>query len=210
MIVTTARAVIARCKASVSTWTYAVGYCLKYARTMAGAPPMGGDAHSAWAAADYKHVKGTPPPGSLVWWKGGKHGHVAVSAGGGYCWTTDFLRPGRIDKVAIVAIAKGWTNFTYIGWSEDVNGVRVTGLDDPAPVLPKHAKHVPYRRQLARGMSGDDVRDLRRHLGYPFPGGFGPRTQAKVIKVQKDARGALGKADGIVGPKTWRTITGHH
>lgn len=211
MIPPTAPAVAARAKAAVNTWRDSVGYCLRFARTMAGAPAMGGDAHSAWEAADFKHTQGTPPAGTFVFWRGGAHGHVAVSAGGGFCYTTDFRRAGRIDRVAIADIAKGWSNLAYRGWTEDVNGVRVTGIDFP-PTPPKHkaAKHVRWHRELRRGMRGKDVRDLRRHLGYPFPGGFGKRTEAKVVAVQRKAGGSLGKADGIVGPKTWRTITGHH
>ncbi len=50
--------------------------------------------------------------------------HVAISAGNGWCWSTDILRPGRWDRVRIDDLAKRW-NMKYLGWSETLNGVRV-------------------------------------------------------------------------------------
>lgn len=104
------------------------GYCLKFSRSCAGA--LGGvlNATTAWRNAKHRHTAGTPPRGSFVFWEGGTngHGHVSVSAGGGDVWTTDFKRFGKVDRVSIKAITTKWRNLRYVGWSEDINGVRVS------------------------------------------------------------------------------------
>ena len=50
--------------------------------------------------ARYRHTDGsTPPRGALVFWTTSNvAGHIAISAGGGYVWTTDPNgQPGTID-----------------------------------------------------------------------------------------------------------------
>jgi hypothetical protein len=103
-----------------------VGVCLKFTRTCFGVSSRYLTASSAYAHAQHRHSTGTPPRGVPVWWTGGSRGfgHVAVSDGGGYCWSTDVLRAGRVDRVKISHITNAW-NLPYRGWSEDINGVRV-------------------------------------------------------------------------------------
>lgn len=101
-------------------WT---GLCLKFCRMAAGAPGGVYNAKTAWRNAKYKHKTGTPPRGTFVYWGGGKHGHIAVSAGDGYCYSNDIVERGRIHRVRISMITRSWGK-PYYGWSEDVNGVR--------------------------------------------------------------------------------------
>ena len=101
------------------------GYCLVFARSCFGVAARYGCAEEAYFAADFKHgTRETPPPGVPVWWTNGGYGHVAVSAGRGYCFSTDFRRSGLVDKVPITAITRGWGQ-QYRGWTEDINGVDV-------------------------------------------------------------------------------------
>jgi len=189
--------------AANSTW-WGVGYCLRFVRSTAGAPAGTPDASTAWRNANHRHLTGTPPRGSFVYWTGGGHGygHIAVSDGRGYCWSTDIRRAGRIDRYPIAGIVARWGNLTYQGWAEDVNGVRVTGLTIPEPVTVRLTN-------LRRGLRNDDVRDLQlalRRNGQArlnpsgATGYFGPETVRMVTGYQR----TLGWSQdlGKVGPRT--------
>jgi len=71
-------------------------------------------AHWAGIPAGYKG-SGTPPAGALVFWHTGPDGHVALSAGGGQVWSTDFVRDGHVDLTHVSDITKHWGG--YLGWS---------------------------------------------------------------------------------------------
>jgi hypothetical protein len=75
---------------------------------------------------------------------GGSHGygHIAISVGGGKCWSTDIQRPGYFDLVPVTRIHDAW-GLTFVGWSEDVDGVRVITVlpPTPAPVATPHIDH---------------------------------------------------------------------
>lgn len=96
------------------------------------------DAAEAWERADHKHSQTLTdgiPRGAFLWWLGGSqdHGHVAISAGNGLCWTVDFLRDGMWDLAATDTIAQYWPDLRFVGWSEDIDGVRV----DLTPEVPR-------------------------------------------------------------------------
>jgi hypothetical protein len=94
-------------------------------------PPKYGSASLAWANAKFRHTTGTPPAGAPIFWTGGGQGfgHVALSTGNGSCWSTDILRDGWPDHVTIDLIDRAWGNLTRVGWSEDINDVRVITVD---------------------------------------------------------------------------------
>lgn len=106
-----------------------VGYCLRTMRMLFNADPLYLDAETAYEEAKYKHpADDTPdglakiPWGVLIWWTNGRHGHVALYIGRGWCITTDYARAGflciaRVEKLA------SWCGGTFRGWTEDVNGV---------------------------------------------------------------------------------------
>jgi hypothetical protein len=146
----------------------------------------------------------------LVFWSGGGagHGHVAVSEGRGYVWSTDIRRPGRVDRYGIAALGVRWPNLRYLGWAEDVNGVRVSGLDGAAATS---AKTQVALSNLRPGLKNSDVTELqaalRRHgQGKLNPSGatgyFGSETRA-MVRAFQEAQGWKGTdADGIPGPQT--------
>jgi cell wall-associated NlpC family hydrolase len=105
------------------------GWCLMFVRLCYGIPPKYADATSAWVGAQHRHQVSDPqaiPRGYPVFWLGGSsgHGHVAVSAGDGHCWSTDVKRPGMMDRVPIAFIRDHW-GLQLVGWAEDLNGVKV-------------------------------------------------------------------------------------
>lgn len=118
---------------------FEVGWCKRETREAYLIPSDGSDdATEAWDRADHKHpttLTAGIPRGAFCWWAGGadNHGHVAIAAGNGLCWSVDIFRPGRWDLVAIDRVAQHWPNLRFVGWSEDIDGVRV----DLTPARPR-------------------------------------------------------------------------
>jgi hypothetical protein len=181
--------------------------CLKFARLAAGARGGTPNAKAAWRKARFRHTRGTPPAGSFVFWGGGSHGHVAVSIGGGHIWSTDIRRRGRVDRVTISQLNSKW-HLPYLGWSEDVNGVRIPGLKAP----PSKGPSVSLAN-LKPGKRNADVKTLqlalrRKGKGYVrlnpsgATGTFDPETRAMVRAFQKAQGWSGADANGVPGPKT--------
>ena len=123
------------------------GYCLIFVRSAFGVGPKFSTAAKAWFGAQHKHAASEGrgiPRGVPVFWTGGSHGygHVALSRGDGTCWTTDFVRSGKVDVAHIDQITSGW-NLRLAGWSEDINGVRVYTPPAPAKTAKKAAPAKP-------------------------------------------------------------------
>lgn len=193
--------------------SWGVGYCLKFSRTCAGAPAGVPDATAAWRQARHRHSAGTPPRGALVFWTGGSrgHGHVAISDGAGYVWSTDIRRAGKVDRVSLGYLAAKWPSLRYAGWAEDVNGVRVAGVSLAASALMAAPATAVHLGNLRPGSRHSDVatlqRALRRHgMGSLNPSGvtgyFGAETRAMVAAFQRKQGWDAGDADGTPGPRT--------
>jgi hypothetical protein len=82
-----------------------------------------------------------------VFWTGGRHGygHVALSRGNGSVWSTDYHRVGKVDACRIDEITRDW-GLRLVGWTEDINGVRVWQQAEPKRKAPAR----PTRVQKAR------------------------------------------------------------
>lgn len=174
----------ARRQADSNAW-WRVGLCLKFTRTcfnvaaMQNATPAGGYALLAWQRAKYKHGVGSkrPPAGVPVFFDGvGRYGHVAVSAGGGYVYTTDYPLLNRVRKVPITAIELAWGCY-MIGWTEDINGVRVwrpplldlSDLKKCATTEPGHAnlsQHPAQVKALARALRREGLLSAANVTGH--------------------------------------------
>lgn len=105
------------------------GQCLRYVQGAYGIAPRDPDAINAWRRAGMKHPQIDPmkiPRGYPVFWSGGSsgHGHIAIAAGNGMCWSTDIKRVGFFDFVPIDLIRTQW-NLTLLGWTEDLEGAKV-------------------------------------------------------------------------------------
>lgn len=102
--------------------------CLQYVRLSYGIPGGTANAGLAWDRAQHKHRtdnSSSIPRGVPVFWElPSVADHVALSAGDGWCWSNDVQTPGKCNKVRIDDITRAW-NGTLLGWTEDLNGVRV-------------------------------------------------------------------------------------
>ena len=107
------------------------GMCLKYTRTWLEIPSYYGSASDAWDGALFRHEGDrNPPAGAPVFYRGGQHGHVALSVGGGKVRTTDRPSSGKVSTVPLADIEHAW-GYPYEGWTEDLNGVSIPWLYAP-------------------------------------------------------------------------------
>ncbi|MFT4299313.1 MAG: hypothetical protein QM597_06745 [Aeromicrobium sp.] len=118
-----------RAVARAAAWlgrSYPPGWCLRWAAyEIYGVPPHAVDAVAYWASAAARgHVTRTRsarrsrviPPGALVLWTGGDHGHAAIMAADGrHVYTTDLPTRSRIGLVPIEAIHDQW-GYNLAGW----------------------------------------------------------------------------------------------
>lgn len=109
-----------------------LGHCLLNVVDAFDAPHGVADAYHSWIAAGGSNGPNThtnagdPPVNVPIYWSGGSHGygHIAISDGKGYCWSTDLPTHGKFTRVKISTIRAKW-GLTYLGWSETMNGKRV-------------------------------------------------------------------------------------
>jgi len=115
-------------------------------------------------------------------------------------------RPSRpVDRFGIAALGVRWPNLDYLGWTEDVNGVRIGNVATTAKLAPVKLAN------LRPGQRNSEVQRfqvaLRRHgQAHLNPAGatgfYGPQTRAMCRAFQL-AQGFSGDdADGIPGDKT--------
>lgn len=116
-----------------------VGMCLATVRGREfEVPALWPDATTAWENAATRHFETNPnriPRGAVVYWLNGRHGHVALSVGGGLCRTTDYRRTGFVDLAPISAL-DSWCGGRLVGWGETLNGIDVwpsPNKPDPKP-----------------------------------------------------------------------------
>ncbi|MGC5167989.1 hypothetical protein [Luteimicrobium sp. DT211] len=109
------------------------GLCLQFTRTVFGVGPKFGSAIAAWNHAAHRHT-GRPPAGVVVpvfFRTPSKFRHVAVVLGNGKVVSTNGAKISlwsSVDQVA--SLFQG----PYLGWSEDLNGVRVYTLGGPRTI----------------------------------------------------------------------------
>lgn len=175
---------------------WGVGHCQTFVRTCMGSPGGASSATAAWSAAKFKHSgDANPPAGAPVYWTGGSrgYGHVAVSAGGGMCYSTDVRAPGRVSLIGISWINQHWRSVHYVGWAEDNNGIRVkvgkaspmSGAGADAGVTPGGSTSDSKSATAGGGAMG---------AGFSMAGSYGSVNESDAIA------GALGSAGSVAGP----------
>ena len=112
---------VAQHKNPTRDWTM---LCQMFSRQCVGAEVFGGSARVAYGNIPPSHRFSStpPPPGSLAYFgrasENSGAGHVVFMVEGGYCWSNDILREGKIDKVHYTDITEAWgrTNYSFRGW----------------------------------------------------------------------------------------------
>ena len=150
--------------------------CLKFVRTCFGVKAKEPNAKKAWENAKFKHSttnSKTIPAGVPVFWKTRTvNWHVAISIGGGKCISTDIFRRGKPDIVGIDTLSKAW-GATLLGWTEDVNGVRVyekPKVTTPAKPKPKLKATGVIAQEVIKGKwgNGEDRKKRLTAAGYDY------------------------------------------
>lgn len=197
---------------TITSWP--VGYCLKYVRTCFGIPGKYGSAIIAWNNAKYRHGPSSAVPvGVPVFFRGGRYGHVAISVGNGKCRSTDYPRRGVVSEVAISTLAKNW-NYPYLGWTEDLNGVRVytKPATTPKPVASTITSLSSTTKMNKTGWQVSDLRKVLAKVGY-LEAKYNTTNDLYDINVQR-AVSRFHKAHprfssaptGQIGPKGWAYV----
>lgn len=118
---------------------FSVNECLKFVRSAYGLNSSSTSAYASFKEAQKAGAihKGdlNPLPNMPVYWSGGRNGfgHVALSAGNGQVWTTDFngtawVDDGSIHLVSIADLNKSAPSLHYEGWSEGLGKVPVSAI----------------------------------------------------------------------------------
>ena len=103
-------------------WT---GLCQSHCRQAYGVPAWAPSAIAAWHKIPdaQKHVGGKPkdaPRGALLYYAGGKFGHVAIAVGkktSTNCLSNDYVRPGMIDSCSREFPRWGLKYLGYSAWT---------------------------------------------------------------------------------------------
>lgn len=206
--VTTKEAIAKARSWSLSGLYFGVGQCLATTRKYWNVGAKYPDASTSYYAADHKRYVAPHdvPRGAPVWWTGGGsgHGHVAISVGGGYCLSTDWKRPGKIDYAKISDITSHW-GLRYRGYSQEINDVVVW--------KPRLSYGTVALRNLKPGRRHSDVKQVKRRLkqkGYKGfivssdKFGFGLRRAYRKYQQRLGYEGRA--ADGIPGRKSLRKL----
>lgn len=190
------------------------GQCLRFVVTCLDGQHRYGlpNANAAFRESKHLNTTGTPPAGVPVYFLGSKHGHVALSVGGGRIRSTDWPSRNKIGEVKISVLAETWGR-RYAGWAADIAGHRIPALAAGASATASAAQSVkrPYPgHSTTPGDRGDTVRVIQDRLNalgarVAEDGRFGPATEAAVKKFQRDRRL---ETDGHVGPRTWAALFG--
>jgi len=118
-----------------------LGYCLQYAHDVFGIGAKYPTAWQAWEHAQYKHTdQNFPPVPVLASFSGANgDGHIEVHVPGVGFSASPYNRATGHEVLATIAEVEQHYGVKYVGWAEDINGVRVAEqVADPAPT-PKPA-----------------------------------------------------------------------
>jgi len=165
--------------------------CLKESRLVAGIPAKYPSAISAWNNAARRNPGAKPPAGAVVpvfFNTPSPYEHVAWALGDGRVVTINGSRWSVYSSIE--AMCKAW-KCTYIGYTEDLNGVRVY---TPPPPKPKYTSCTGLQGALRASKDnvwGPDstkrlnaVRSASKWKGEKFP--FGVKYTQGVCGVDKD------------------------
>lgn len=159
--------------------------CLQFVRTCYYIAAKEPNAKKAWENAKFKNkttnAKSIPAGVPVFWQTRTVNWHVAISIGDGKCISTDIFRKGKPDIVSIDTLSKAW-EATLLGWTEDLNGVRVyekPKVTTPAKPKPKLKATGVIAQEVIKGRWGNGEERKRKltAAGYDYK-----KVQAEVNK----------------------------
>lgn len=103
--------------------SYDTGMCQQFVRGVCWeVPAVFGSAIEAWDGARHKHPGDrNPPKGAPLFYRGGQYGHAVLAKVDGQRGT-DCPSSGRVSDAPLSWPESSW-GYTYLGWTEDLNGV---------------------------------------------------------------------------------------
>lgn len=145
--------------------------CLKFVRSCFGVAAREPNAKRAWETAKHRHATtnaATIPAGVPVFWRTGTvNWHIAISIGGGYCYSTDIPR-GKVGRIGITDLSRRW-GATLLGWTEDLNGFRVyTPPAKPKPPAKKSVAQLAGEVIAGKWGNGADRRKRLTAAGHDY------------------------------------------
>jgi len=166
--------------------------CLMVVRGWLEIPSQQPDANDAWRAAKHKHPGDrNPPRGAPVFWDSSQYGHIALAVTQDLFRSTDTKSSGHVATVSDRWHDVNWHK-TYLGWTEDLNGVDIPYLRAGNPHRDFRSHGDVYVSKLHEGMTdSDSVRRLRyrleQHSEIPknFKPGYGGAYGDAVIRAVK-------------------------
>jgi hypothetical protein len=186
--------------------------CQMFSRQCVGAPPFGASAREAFnsTAPEHRHKTTPPPPGSIAYYGFADHGagHAVFAVNGGFVWSNDILRRGRIDRVRWNVFESKW-NQPFRGWIDACPaGELPVQRDDDEPRYRQGRRVYSSKMRLDQDDS-DSVWNLQVALmarGFEFEEGptgyYGNHTRRCVATFQRRRGWSGAGADGLAGPMT--------
>lgn len=168
---------------------YPRGYCLRYVREQWEVAALYPSAIEAWQAARFKHPGDrNPPPGAPCFYAGGSYGHIVINCPGTHLGirSTDCFSSGHVSDTDIAWCERNW-GYPYLGWTEDLNGVRV---------IPDEEEDMGYRdwSDADRTALARDVTDA---------------VWARKMQVTKPDGSKIAKEAGRILRETWSKLSDH-
>lgn len=158
------------------------GMCLWHCQEWYRAPHMYPSAISQWwNARNRVTAPGPPPLGAPVFFIGGQYGHIAISRGNWMVRSTDAGGRGVVADRHVDWFRVNWGH-RYLGWTTDLGGVDIKGLDE----VSRWSYGPVHLRRLRFGVSNSDsVRRLQYRLRRTFPekaAEFGLRVTGNYLR----------------------------
>ena len=192
--------------------------CQAFSRQCVGAPPFGTSARLAFNAtpAQHKHASSPPPAGSIAYFGRPDRGagHAVFVVEGGYVWSNDIVRHGKIDRVKWDVFISHWHQ-PYRGWIDRCPAGALPVLPVTAKLSPafRQAKKVYRGKMRFRQPESDSVWNLQVALmarRLPFAEGptgyYGTHTRDACAAFQRQQGWRGSDANGIAGPQTIRRL----
>lgn len=185
--------------------------CQMFSRQCVGAGPFGASAREAYNAVDpaHRHTSSPPPAGSLAYYgfpdRGA--GHAVFVVHGGFVWSNDILRRGKIDRVSWDVFPTRW-RLPYRGWISACPDGRLPIAEEAEPTY-RQGRRVYRSRMRFEQDDSDSVWNLQVALiarGFDFANGptgyYGMHTRRCVARFQARQGWTGEAADGIAGQQT--------